>query len=149
MAASASALVQPNLYKLSNSQYAGDGKLNVSYLTHSGPATQQFPQGPPRFTYDDGNQTLSFAGTEVDVAQTELGTIVSVVIRRTIDLGSTTFSLLVPRVNLVPGQPAAIQTDGITANHKLPLAPGLGQGQQDEFSVTPLQGTASDVIVPL
>lgn len=149
MAADANALIQPNLYQLSSHHQAGGSNLHVSYLTHSGPATQQFPQGPPRFTYQDASQTLSFSGADVEVVQTDMGTIVSVVIRHTVDQGSTTFSLLVPRVNLVPGQPAVIRTDGITAIHQLKLAPGLTQGQQDEYSVTPLHGTASNVIVPL
>jgi hypothetical protein len=136
-------LVQPNLYQLSG------GHLHVSYLTHSGPATPQFPQGPPHFTYQDESQILSFSGSNVEVVQTELGQIVSVRIRLTVDSGSTTFSVLVPRVNLVPGQPAQVHTEGITAIHRLSLAPGLNHGQQDHYSVTPLHGTASDVIVPL
>ena len=100
-------LVQPNLYQLSGGHYHG-GHIHVSYLTHSGPATPQFPQGPPHFTYHDASQSLSFSGSEVEVVQTELGQIVSVRIRMTVDAGSTTFSVLVPRVNLVPGQPAPI-----------------------------------------
>lgn len=136
-------LVQPNLYQLRS------GHLHVSYLTHSGLATPQFPQGPPHFTYQDASQTLSFSGSDVEVVQTELGQIVSVRIRLTVDSGSTTFSVLVPRVNLVPGQPAPVHTEGITAIHRLSLVPGLNHGQQDQYSVTPLHGTASDVIVPL
>jgi hypothetical protein len=142
-------LVQPNLYQLSGYQRHGGSNLHVSYLTHSGPATPQFPQGPPHFTYQDATISRTFAGQEVQVVETELGAVVSVVIRLTPDAGSTTFSLLVPRVNLVPGQPAAIHTDGITAIHRLSLAPGLNHGQQDEYSVTSLQGTAANIIVPL
>ncbi len=141
-------LVQPNLYQLSGGYHHG-GQLHVSYLTHSGPATPQFPQGPPRFTYQDASQSLSFSGSEIEIVETELGQIVSVRIRMTIDTGSTTFSVLIPRVNLVPGQPATIHTEGITAIHRLTLAPGLNHGQLDQYSVTPLHGTASDVIVPL
>ena len=40
-------LIQPNHYQLSGHQKHGGGNLQVSYLTHSGPATPQFPQGPP------------------------------------------------------------------------------------------------------
>jgi hypothetical protein len=141
-------LVQPNLYQLSGGHHAG-GHIHVSYLTHSGPATPQFPQGPPRFSYQDANQTLSFSGSEIEVVETELGQVVTVRIRMTVDSGSTTFSVLVPRVNLVPGQPAPVHTEGITAIHRLSLVPGLNQGQQDQYSVTPLHGTASDIIVPL
>jgi hypothetical protein len=142
-------VIQPNLYQLSGHQHHNGSNLHVSYLTHSGPATPQFPQGPPHFTYQDANVSRTFAGQEVEVVETELGAVVSVVIRLTPDSGSTTFSLLVPRVNLVPGQPAAIHTDGITAIHRLSLVPGLNHGQQDQYSVMSLQGTAANVIVPL
>jgi len=141
-------LVQPNLYQLSGGHHHG-GHIHVSYLTHSGPATPQFPQGPPHFTYHDASLSLSFSGSDVEVVETQLGQIVTVRIRLTVDAGSTTFSVLVPRVNLVPGQPAPVHTEGITAIHRLSLAPGLNHGQQDQYSITPLQGTASDVKVPL
>jgi hypothetical protein len=136
-------LVQPNLYQLRG------GQLHVSYLTHSGPATPQFPQGPPHFTYQDASQTLSFSGSDLEVVETALGQLVSVRIRITVDAGSTTFSVLVPRVTLIAGQPAPIHTEGITAIHRFSLVPGVNQGQQDLYTVTPLDGTASDVIVPL
>jgi hypothetical protein len=142
-------LVQPNFFQLSSHHRHGGSALHVSYLTHSGPATPQFPQGPPHFTYQDASMSRSFVGQDVEVVQTELGAVVSVVIRLTPDAGSTTFSLLVPRVSLIASQPAAIHTDGITAIHRLSLAPGLNHGQQDQYSVTSLQGTASNVIVPL
>jgi hypothetical protein len=142
------ALVQPNHYQLSGAYHHG-AHLHVTYTTHSGPATPDFPQGPPRFSYQDASQSLSFSGKDVEVVETELGQVVSVRIHLTIDQGSTTFSVLVPRVNLVPGQPAHIQTEGITTLHRLSLAPGLNHGQLDQYSVTPLRGTASVIIVPL
>ena len=149
MANNQAVLVHPNLFQLSGRHHHPGNNLQVSYLTHSGPATPQFPQGPPHFTYQDESQSLSFVGPEVEVVNTELGDVVSVVISRTVDLGSTTFSLLVPNVNIVVGQQAVIHTEGITAIHRLSLAPDLDQGQRDQYSVTPLEGTASDIIVPL
>jgi hypothetical protein len=142
------ALVQPNHFQLSGSYHHGS-HLNVSYTTHSGPSTPQFPQGPPRFTYQDASQSLSFSGKDVEVVETQLGQVVTVRIHLTVDQGSTTFSVLIPRVNLVPGQPTPIHTEGITTIHRLSLAPGLDRGQLDHYSVTPLHGSASDIIVPL
>ena len=141
-------LIQPNFFQLSGHEKHGGSNLQVSYLTHSGPATPQFPQGPPHFSYQDASISRSFVGQDVQVVETELGAVVSVVIRLTPDSGSTTFSLLVPRVNLIAGHPATIHTDGITAIHRLSLAPGLNHGQQDQYSVTSLEGTAANVIVP-
>jgi hypothetical protein len=141
-------LVQPNHYQLSGGHHHG-GHLHVSYTTHSGPATPQFPQGPPRFSYQDASQSLSFSGKDIEIVETQLGQVVTVRIHLTVDSGSTTFSVLIPRVNLVPGQPAPIHTEGITTIHRLSLAAGLDRGQLDHYSVTPLHGTASDIIVPL
>src|SRR3954471_17936592 len=84
------ALVAANMFSL-----AGGG-LHVSYSTTG-------IDGKPHFSYQDSLRTLSFRGDEIRVAEVvDLGTVVSVTIARTIDSGSTTFSLLVPRVNLSP-----------------------------------------------
>jgi hypothetical protein len=138
--------VQPNHFELSGGHF--HGSIHVSYTTHSGPSTPDFPQGPPRFSYQDASQSRAFSGKEIQIVETELAQIVSVVLRLTPDSGSTTFSLLVPRVNLPAGQPTPICTDGITAIHRFAIAPGLLQGQLDHYSVTPLRGAASNIIVP-
>jgi hypothetical protein len=139
--------VQPNHFELTGGYV--HGSIHVSYTTHSGPATPDFPKGPPRFSYQDASQSRAFSGKEIQIVETELGQIVSVVLRLTPDSGSTTFSLLVPRVNLPGGQPSPIRTDGVTAIHRFAIAPALLQGQLDLYSVTPLDGTASSIIVPL
>jgi hypothetical protein len=141
------ATVQPNHFELSGAHI--QGSIHVSYTTHSGPPTPDFPQGPPRFSYQDASQSRAFSGKEIQIVDTELGQIVSVVLRLTPDSGSTTFSLLVPRVNLPAGHPTHVHTDGITAIHRFAIAPGLLHGQLDHYSVTPLHGTASTIIVPL
>ena len=55
-----------------------------------------------RLAYHDLVRNLSFAGSDirtVDVA--DIGTIVSVTLKITVDVGSTTFSVFIPRV-IVP-----------------------------------------------
>jgi hypothetical protein len=141
--------VQPNHFELCGPYLHGSGNIHVSYTTHSGPSTPEFPKGPPRFSYQDASQSHAFSGKEIQIVDTETAQIVSVVLRLTPDSGSTTFSLLVPRVNLPAGQPTPISTDGVTAIHRFAIAPGLLQGQLDHFSVTPLTGTASNIIVPV
>src|SRR5690242_7694524 len=82
-----SALVSANLYDL-----AGHS-LHVNY------ATSGF-DGKPHLSYQDAHQSLSFSGDQIETVEARLGHLVSVVIRSSVDAGSTTFSLLVPRVNL-------------------------------------------------
>jgi len=58
------------------------------------------------------------------------------------DVGSTTFTLFIPKIALELNQHVHIQTIGITAIHKMPFAPII-HGQLDSYSVVKLQGTAS------
>src|SRR5690242_8785456 len=128
--------VQPNLFTL-----AGGG-LHVSY------ATSGF-DGKPHFTYQDPLRTLSFSGGEIRTADVQdLGlVVVSVTIVPSIDAGTTTFSLLVPRVNLT-GQFATtpVKTIGVTTQHAFSIVQAFNQGQRDFYSVTALDGTASNVV---
>jgi hypothetical protein len=133
------AVVAPNLYQLT-----GAG-ISINYIP-SGAG------GQPFFTYQDLHRTLHFFGKEIQQAEVaDLGTVVSVTLVITIDLGSTTFSVLLPRVNLPDhlGASAFIRTEGITTVHSLSFAPGVNLGQRDTYTVAALSGTASLGIVPL
>ena len=133
---SAAAAVTPNLFHL-----AGPN-LRLTYSTSS-------ITGQPILTYQDAHQTKSFQGPEINtIEDTELGTIVSVVLHAMPDVGSTTFSLLIPRI-LVGGLGAIapVRTYGITTMHSTPfVVPGTVLGQLDTYTVTPLHGTAQAVV---
>jgi hypothetical protein len=136
-AAQAAQLVAPNLYSL-----AGGG-LHVSY-TISGIA------GAPHLTYQDATRTLSFSGTQIRTVDVpDLGTVVSVTLVLTVDTGSTTFSVLLPAVQLASGvgpvSSVPVSTDGITTFHRFSVIPVLNHGQREFYTVTPLTGTASRV----
>lgn len=121
----------PNLYKVS-----GDG-ITVTY------STSTF-LGGPHLTYQDGTITRTFSGSQIKVTtDPSLGTIVSVVILLTVDTGSTSFSLLIPRVNLIGSNQADISTYGITTQHKFSIRPM--PGQQDDYVAHQLKGTAAFV----
>lgn len=125
--------VAPDLFVLSG------GGLHVSYSTTS-------IVGAPHFTYQDPHRTLNFSGNQIRTVDVpDLGTVVSVTIMLTVDSGSTTFSVLIPRVQLPGGQSVPIRTEGITTVHRFSLIPALNNGQRDFYSVTPLAGTASHV----
>lgn len=129
-----SAFVAANMFSL-----AGGG-LHVSYSTSG-------IDGKPHFTYQDANRSLSFAGDEIRVVECDLATVVSVTIVRTVDAGSTSFSLLVPHVNLpAPFSSLAIRTEGVTTHHAFSIIPALNHGQRDFYHVTALHGTASNVV---
>ena len=140
--AAPAAVAAPNQYHLHG------GGITVSYYPEGfGPIPAT---GPITFIYQDTHVALSFPASEVrTVAVEDLGTLVSVTLKRTVDVGSTSFSLLIPRVNVVPrGAPVAITTEGITTVHRTPFLPP-GHAQLDTYTVTRLTGTASDGILPL
>jgi hypothetical protein len=93
-------------------------------------------------TYQDAHQTLQFNDQEIRKVSTDLGEEVTVTILMTVDVGSTTFTLIIPKVALELNQHVHIETIGITALHRFPLVP-IKHGQLDSYSVVKLQGTAS------
>jgi hypothetical protein len=125
--------VTPNLFTLSGHH------LHISYASSG-------IDGKPHFTYQDAHQTLSFSGDQITTTSNELGTIVSVRTRMTIDSGSTTFSVLIPRVRLAQGTTAPIHTLGIAAIHRFSMIPAFNVGQQDSYTQVALTGTAQQVI---
>ena len=122
--------VEPNFYQLSGHH------LNVTYSTSG-------IDGKPHFSYQDLHQTLSFSGDQIRRVETEIGALVSVTIRLTIDTGGTSFSLLLPRVNIPGEQTVPIRTEGITTLHKFSILPTTGQ--RDFYTVVTLTGTAMRV----
>jgi hypothetical protein len=128
-------LVTPNLYQLSGT--AGGHAIQITY------STTGF-DGKPHFSYQDGAQGLSFAGSDIRLIDADVGHLVSVTIRRTVDTGSTSFSLLLPRVMLPPGpnQSTPVDTQGITTIHRFSVLPSFNLGQDDFYSVVALSGTA-------
>lgn len=132
-------LASPNQYHL-----AGDG-LTVSYFPEGfGPVG---PGGPARLFYQD----TVFNGDQIrSVDAGDLGTIVSVTLKQTVDVGATTFSLVLPLVLLPDGlhSSAPIETDGITTFHRSFIT-GIGHAQRETYCVTPLRGTAARGPLPL
>lgn len=127
------ALVKPNLYQLQGRN------LHVSYSTSG-------IDGKAHFNYQDAHQSLSFRGDDIRTLETEIGTLVSVTLRRTIDSGSTSFSVLIPTVNLERGHSAPLSTEGITTLHRFSMIPAFNKGQTELYSSTALKGTAQFVV---
>ena len=114
---------------------SGDG-LHVSYYQSA---------GVPVFVYEDAIGSRTFRGSEIEIDATPVGTLVTVVTRLTIDSGSTTFSVLVPRVTLEGGS-TPVRTQGITTVHRFAVVKSAEVGQLDEYDFKPLQGTGSQAL---
>lgn len=113
--------------------------LQISYSTSG-------IDGKPHFQYQDAHQTLNFSGDQIRTISTEIGTLVTVNIRTTIDSGSTSFSLLLPTVNLGQNLSLPLHTIGITTVHKFSIIPALNLGQKELSHATELNGTAQHVV---
>jgi hypothetical protein len=100
--------------------------------------------GKPQLTYHDATQARQFTGDEITIEDTAIGQLVTVVLSLTVDLGSTTFSLVVPAVRLSGTGPQPISTLGITAVHRTTIA-GPPTGQATTYRVVRLRGTAERV----
>ena len=124
--------VLPNAFEFSG------GNLHIGYDTTS-------MGGVPTFSYHDGSQTLYFRGKEIQQEKSAIGTLVTVTIRRTVDAGSTTFTLLVPTVTLKENSTAQVHTYGITTEHKFSVMPAKNLGQKETYTTTELSGTAQSV----
>jgi hypothetical protein len=129
----------PDVYDLS-----GHG-VTITYLpTAAG--------GLAQLTYQDHQRTEHFSGNQIRKVQVpDLGTVVSVTIVPTVDTGSTTFSVLIPNINLPDqrGASAPVVTEGISTVHKFSILPAANQGQRETYTVIPLHGTALLTIIPL
>jgi hypothetical protein len=104
--------------------------------------------GRPLLSYHDSVRTLSFRGDDIRITEDpDLGSIVSVTLNTTVDVGSTSFTVLIPHVTVSGmGGSALVSTNGITTTHKTPFAPQLVRGQRDIYHVTHLTGTADHVV---
>ena len=121
----------PNLYELS-----GEG-IAVTYSTTS-------IDGKPRFTVKKGRQTLSFSGDEITSLGTNIGTLVSIVIAKTVDKGFTSLSVLLPAIQLTDSKKQSFRTIGITTVTATTIA-GPVKGVQQTYKTFPLRGSAQHV----
>ena len=124
------ALSKPNLYQLHGHH------LHITYSTSS-------IDGKPRLLYHDPFQTLQFSGDQIRTLDSEIGTLVTVTTRLTPDFGSTSFTLMVPQVNLEQSSESHVNTFGVTTFHRSSIAPQLDLGQKEQYTVAELSGTAS------
>ena len=121
---------QPNLFALTGSGV---------HLTYSSTSIS----GKPQLTYQDTGQTRQFSGDEIRrLDDADLGTLVSVSLVKTVDAGSTSLTVVVPRVALPGGHPVHLHTIAVRGLHQLTVdTPRVGQ--LDSYQVLKLHGTAS------
>jgi hypothetical protein len=130
---------QVSTQQANNFSLSGSG-IHVDYSSTS-------INGQPRLTYHDHLRNLSFAGADIRTVEVpDIGTIVSVTLAITVDVGSTTFSVLIPHVIVpAPTGSAPVTTEGVTTIHRMPFAPPM-PGQREVYNAVRLTGVASHFV---
>jgi len=101
--------------------------------------------GKPQLSFKKGRQTLNFSGDEISVLETEIGSLVTVTIATTVDVGFTSFSFLLPAIAMAAGSPkVSFKTIGLTTVHKTTIV-GPVKGAQETYKTIALSGTARHV----
>lgn len=121
--------LEPNLFELQGYD------IQITYSTTSF-------TGAPQFSVTDRGESRNFSGSEIQVEDTGVGRIVTVMLKTNqADEGFESLSLLVPTVELPPESlEAAIQTLAILSRRLVFVAPGAGQLQT--YKTLNLSGTA-------
>jgi hypothetical protein len=123
----------PNQY-----QIQGQG-VRIGYSTSSitGKAQLSFKKGP---------KTLNFTGNEIGLLDTKIGALITVTIATKPDRSFTTFSFLLPTIELSKeSAKQSFRTVGITTIHKTTIA-GPVKGVQQIYKSVQLRGTAQHVL---
>ncbi|KAF3889396.1 MULTISPECIES: hypothetical protein [Nostocales] len=125
--------LEPNLFELQGYD------LQVTYSTSSF-------TGEPLFTFTTHNQNLNFSGSEIQVEDTKLGRIVTVMLKNNlVDEGFESLTLLLPMVFLAEGsRTSTIQTEVIFSKKPGFVVP-TPTGQLQTYQTLSVFGTAQRV----
>lgn len=99
--------------------------------------------GKPIFNYTDSEGTLNFTGDQIRVLKTEIGTMVTVTLKLTVDTGNTTLTLLVPDFKL-EGSAQQFKTIAIITTKRTAFLPI--KGAPECYEVINFHGTADNVL---
>jgi len=129
--------LKPNRYVLQSS----DGTTKVDYETSNfiGQPALNLTQGP-------GGPIRHFAGSQIRLRNSEIGTLVTVTTQLTVDTGSTSFSVLIPAISLTGiGDQKTFSTEAIVTSHTGPNSVP-STGVHETYRFIPLQGEATFVL---
>src|SRR5215813_9822853 len=117
--------IQPNRFVMQSN----DGKTKVDYETTSfiGQPVLNLTEGPGPIRH--------FSGSQIRTVNTEIGTLVSVTTRLTVDTGSTSFSVLIPAISLTNASDhQKFSTEAIVTTHSGPNSvPSTGVHETYQF----------------
>jgi len=134
-------------------QSSNDGTVQASQFEFAGPIVSVYYSPSSfsgaaqlRYRLGDGDP-LDFSDDDIRVERTEIGQLVSVTVRQVPDLESVTLSLVIPDINLDPGEPTLFESSIIlTTNHTTIGGPDLVKGPLQTYWSPKVIGQASSVV---
>lgn len=120
---------EPNGYKL-----AGDG-IQITYTVSN-------THGEAQLDYQDAQGGRTFTGNQINSERSPLGTLVTVFLLQTVDMGSTTLTLVVPGVNLQNTTEQPIETFAVVTTNLFSILEMRKPRQTQVSHVYALRGMA-------
>jgi hypothetical protein len=117
--------IQPNQYSLQSND--GTRKVEYETSTFSGHAILNLSQ--------ETGAIRHFTGSQIRTRNTEIGMLISVTTQVSVDIGSTSFSLLIPAITLTGvGDTKAFETTAVITSHTGPNSvPPTGVHEKYQF----------------
>lgn len=124
-------MAEANVFELTGNN------VQISYSAR-GPFIDQ-PGLQPTFTYQDQEQNLTFSGEQLRIQQSEIGTLVSVSLKISVDAGATILTLLLPTITMGEVAAQSFETYAVVTQ-TFGILPRVGARQV--YNVLQLNGTA-------
>jgi hypothetical protein len=99
--------------------------------------------GEPHLQYQDSHHAMEFSGDEIYLESTSLGQLATVTTMSTKDIGHTSFTLVIPAVDVSAG-PQTVATMGLITMHRTRPS-SVARGQLRTYHMTELRGSARHV----
>jgi hypothetical protein len=126
--------------------FVGD-RTQISYLTQSpGPIHPGGGEDHGRLEYQGIEGDRTFSGKDIELEDSPLGTLLTVVLKLRGDTGGLTITVLVPHVfDVTRDNPVTFETIGIKASSRGNFG---GPGVELAYTILPLLATAKRVLLP-
>jgi hypothetical protein len=120
--------------------------LIVFYPNRPGPILQGEPETGPELRYKGVEGTFTFFSDRIEIQDSPLGSLISVLLKPNVGAGGLTFTLVLPPVNMGAKKKETFYTLGIKTTS---IGNIIAEGAQRTYTVLHLKGLAEIAILPL
>ena len=120
--------------------------LIVFYPNRPGPILQGEPETGPELRYKGVEGAFTFFSDRIEIQDSPLGSLISVLLKPNVGAGGLTFTLVLPPVNMGAKKKETFYTLGIKTTS---IGNIIADGAQRTYTVLHLKGLAKIAILPL